>query len=65
MNKKIMVPLLGGLLLLLFIYIYIISTVCVEGFSKQEKEAIIQRRAARAIADEADKQWQAMLDEVK
>jgi hypothetical protein len=63
MNKKIMVTLLGGLLLLLFIYI--ISTVCVEGFSKQEKEAIIQRRAARAIADEADKQWQAMLDEVK
>jgi hypothetical protein len=65
MNKKIMVTLLGGILLLLFIYIYIISTVCVEGFSKQEKEAIIQRRAARAIADEADKQWQAMLDEVK
>ena len=33
--------------------------------SKEEKQAIQQRRAARAIADEADKQWQAMLDEVK
>jgi hypothetical protein len=63
MKKKLVFTLLGGILLILFAYM--ISSACVEGFSKQEKDAIQQRRAARAIADEADKQWQAMLDEVK
>ena len=54
---------IGGILLILFIYI--ISSACVEGFSKEETEVIQQVRAARALADNADKQWQKMLDEVK
>ena len=62
-TMKLMTTLLGGILLILFIYM--ISCACVEGFSKEEKDAIQQRRAARAIADEADKQWQKMLDDAK
>jgi hypothetical protein len=59
-TMKLMTTLLGGIL-----FIYMISCACVEGFSKEEKDAIQQRRAARAIADEADKQWQKMLDDAE
>ena len=63
MNSKFIKSLtiaLGCILL-----IYMISSAYVEGFSKEEKDAIQQRRAAKGLADEADKQWQKMLDDVK